>query len=40
MIEYYQGMLFLTTNRLAEFDPAFHNRIHINIEYEIGRAHV
>lgn len=33
MIEYYQGMLFLTTNRRADFDPAFHNRIHISIEY-------
>lgn len=26
-------ILFLTTNRLADFDPAFHNRIHISIEY-------
>lgn len=34
MIEYYQGMLFLTTNRRADFDPAFHNRIHISIKYE------
>ncbi|KAK0620603.1 hypothetical protein B0T14DRAFT_537986 [Immersiella caudata] len=33
MIEYYQGMLFLTTNRLAEFDPAFFNRVHITIKY-------
>lgn len=33
MIEYYQGMLFLTTNRLADFDPAFYHRIHISIEY-------
>jgi len=26
-------MLFLTTNRMKDFDPAFHNRIHITIEY-------
>ncbi|KAK4201840.1 hypothetical protein QBC40DRAFT_323006 [Triangularia verruculosa] len=34
MIEYYQGMLFLTTNRLSDFDPAFYNRIHMSIEYQ------
>jgi len=33
MIEYYEGMLFLTTNRLADFDPAFFNRVHITIRY-------
>ena len=34
MIEYYQGLLFLTTNRIEEFDPAFHNRIHVTIKYD------
>ena len=33
MIEYYQGLLFLTTNREGEFDLAFKNRIHVTIEY-------
>lgn len=33
MIEYYQGMLFLTTNRVKQFDPAFYNRIHVTIEF-------
>lgn len=33
MIEYYQGLLFLTTNRQEDFDPAFYNRIHVSIEY-------
>ena len=28
-LEYFQGILFLTTNRVAEFDPAFASRIHI-----------
>ncbi|OAA65431.1 ATPase, AAA-type, core [Niveomyces insectorum RCEF 264] len=33
MLEYYRGMLFLTTNRHSDFDNAFYNRIHITIEY-------
>ncbi|KAF2001484.1 hypothetical protein P154DRAFT_574831 [Amniculicola lignicola CBS 123094] len=32
-MEYYKGMLFLTTNRIEQFDPAFHNRVHVNIKY-------
>ncbi|KAK2596210.1 hypothetical protein QQS21_006358 [Conoideocrella luteorostrata] len=33
MLEYYEGILFLTTNRIKQMDPAFHSRIHITIEY-------
>lgn len=32
-IEYYQGILFLTTNRREEFDEAFQSRIHLSLEY-------
>lgn len=33
LLEYYQGILFLTTNRLEEFDAAFKSRIHLSVEY-------
>lgn len=33
-LEYYQGILILTTNRLNSFDSAFQSRIHFCIEYE------
>lgn len=32
-LEYYQGILFLTTNRVETFDEAFHSRIHISLNY-------
>ncbi|KAF2136424.1 uncharacterized protein K452DRAFT_237547, partial [Aplosporella prunicola CBS 121167] len=32
-LEYYQGMLFLTTNRVGTFDKAFISRIHIMLHY-------
>ncbi|KAI9653671.1 MAG: hypothetical protein M1831_005699 [Alyxoria varia] len=32
-LEYYQGIMFLTTNRVRDFDPAFQSRIHISLEY-------
>lgn len=32
-LEYYQGILFLTTNRVGIFDEAFISRIHIMIHY-------
>lgn len=32
-LEYYQGILFLTTNRVGTFDDAFHSRIHISLHY-------
>ena len=33
MLEYYAGVLILTTNRVAEFDEAFRSRIHISLYY-------
>ena len=32
-LEYFEGTLFLTTNRVETFDPAFESRIHISIAY-------
>ncbi|KAF3938172.1 Spastin [Dactylella cylindrospora] len=32
MIEYFEGVLFLTTNRLQDCDDAFRSRIHLTIE--------
>lgn len=32
-MEYYRGILFLTTNRVGHFDPAFFSRIHVYIGY-------
>lgn len=43
-IEYYRGILFLTTNRITAFDPAFLSRIHVALHFgELSleaRAHV
>ena len=33
MLEYYQGIMFMTTNRVNAIDPAFYSRIHITINY-------
>jgi len=33
LLEYYQGILFLTTNRVDEFDTAFQSRVHFSISY-------
>lgn len=33
MLEYYTGILFLTTNRVGDFDEAFTSRIHISLHY-------
>ena len=33
LLEYHEGMMFLTTNRVASFDPAFRSRIHVNLDY-------
>ena len=30
---YYEGIMFLTTNRVQTFDAAFQSRIHISIDY-------
>ena len=32
-LEYFQGTLFLTTNRVEAFDPAFESRIHISLAF-------
>jgi hypothetical protein len=37
LLEYFQGILFLTTNRVETFDEAFQSRIHIALKYnELG----
>ncbi|KAJ4390715.1 hypothetical protein N0V93_004313 [Gnomoniopsis smithogilvyi] len=33
VLEYYEGIMFLTTNRVRTFDAAFQSRIHISLEY-------
>jgi hypothetical protein len=33
-VEYYQGILFLTTNRVKDLDPAFFSRISLPIHYD------
>ena len=32
-LEYYEGILFLTTNRVSNIDAAFQSRIHISLDY-------
>jgi SpoVK/Ycf46/Vps4 family AAA+-type ATPase len=33
-LEYYEGILFMTTNRVTDFDEAILSRIHLKIKYE------
>lgn len=33
LLEYFQGILFLTTNRVQTFDDAFQSRIHVALRY-------
>lgn len=33
LLEYYKGVMLLTTNRVDELDPAFESRIHLTINY-------
>ncbi|KAK3304792.1 uncharacterized protein B0T15DRAFT_399826 [Chaetomium strumarium] len=33
VLEYYQGILFLTTNRVGKMDEAFRSRVHISLYY-------
>ncbi|CAG8604684.1 314_t:CDS:10, partial [Scutellospora calospora] len=44
LLEYHQGILFLTTNRVECFDKAFHSRLSIVLKYEeldeLARAQV
>jgi len=32
-LEYYEGILFMTTNRVDNIDAAFQSRIHVSLEY-------
>ena len=34
ILEYYEGILFLTTNRVDNIDAAFSSRIHLSMQYE------
>ncbi|RPA77996.1 hypothetical protein BJ508DRAFT_161466 [Ascobolus immersus RN42] len=34
LLEYFQGILFLTTNRVQSFDEAFQSRIHVALRYD------
>lgn len=34
LLEYYKGILFLTTNRVDNIDAAFESRIHLSLQYE------
>jgi hypothetical protein len=33
-LEYYQGIMLLTTNRVRDFDDAIQSRIHLMIRYD------
>jgi SpoVK/Ycf46/Vps4 family AAA+-type ATPase len=33
LLEYYEGLMILTTNRVSAFDTAFKSRIHLAIKY-------
>lgn len=33
ILEYFNGIIFMTTNRVSNFDDAVHSRIHITLEY-------
>jgi len=34
VLEYYKGIIFLTTNRVVSFDGAFRSRIHIALRFD------
>jgi SpoVK/Ycf46/Vps4 family AAA+-type ATPase len=34
LLEYHDGILFLTTNRVTEFDPAFESRVTVALKYD------
>ncbi|KAK6340044.1 hypothetical protein TWF730_001819 [Orbilia blumenaviensis] len=39
VLEYYSGVIILTTNRVGEFDEAFRSRVHISLYYpKLGQA--
>ena len=33
MLEYYDGIHFMTTNRQGSFDQAFRSRVHVSLHY-------
>lgn len=33
-VEFFEGVLFLTTNLLNDFDPAILNRVHLKLKYD------
>jgi len=33
VLEYYEGVMFLTTDRVKQIDDAFHSRIHVTLDY-------
>ncbi|RYO75238.1 hypothetical protein DL766_005374 [Monosporascus sp. MC13-8B] len=39
VLKYYQGIMFLTTNQIAQFDVAIPSRIHVAIRYESLRKY-
>ena len=36
-LEYFEGILFLTTNLPDGFDPAILNRVHLSLQYDLSR---
>jgi SpoVK/Ycf46/Vps4 family AAA+-type ATPase len=38
-MEYCQGIMLLTTNRVTEFDPAALSRIHLKVKYDDLKSH-
>lgn len=44
LLEYYSGIMFMTTNRADTLDPAFQSRIHLTIQYpsldKAARRHI
>jgi hypothetical protein len=38
LLEYYRGILFLTTNRVESIDPAFQSRVHCALKYDTLNA--
>lgn len=44
LLEYFSGIMFLTTNRLANMDAAFESRIHLTLSYtdldKASRRHI
>ncbi|GIZ44584.1 hypothetical protein CKM354_000777800 [Cercospora kikuchii] len=39
LLEYYKGVLIMTTNRQVTFDQAFHSRIHLTMHYDALDQH-